>query len=145
MTRNRRLSILAAAIVAAGVLTSLAPVTQREANAGPLFRASPGGGYYYNGGNAPTYGGYSGFGNGPYGYNGSSGTGFSSSYGYADVSPGRYVAPSYRSYGLGNGFGTGGTYRGMFNHSYTGSRSYVQPDRPVYNAFGYGGYGGYSD
>jgi len=144
MIRFLKLSALAGAMVAAALLT---PVAQREANAGPLFRALTGGGYYYNGGYAPYYGGYSGYGYGPYGYGGiaaygyggNSAYGYSSPYGYANVAPGRYVAPSYRSYGFGNGYGTGGTYNGTYQPTY--SHSLFYPDRPAYNPYGYGVYG----
>jgi hypothetical protein len=134
MKRIFRLSTLAVALVAAVWLASLSPVAQREANADPLYR-----GYYYGGGYAPGDGRYSGF-----GYTGGySGYGYTSSYGYADPVPGRPVTPSYRAYGLGNGFGTGGTYRGMYygnnvDHAYGGSRFYAQPP---YNPYGYGPYG----
>jgi hypothetical protein len=140
MKRTLRLSTLASAMVAAVLLTSLAPVSQREANAGPLYRPLNGG-YYYGGGYAPGYVGYSTYGYGPYGYSGYSGYGYSSRYGYANPNALGYVVPSYRSYGIGNGFGTGGTYRGMFDNGYGGSRFYVQPYRPAYNPYGYGGYG----
>jgi hypothetical protein len=136
MIRILRLSALAGAFVAAALLT---PVAQREANAGPLFRALTGGGYYYNGGYAPGYGGYSGYGYGPYGYGGNVGYGYNSPYGYANDAPGPYVAPSYRSYGIGNGFGTGGTYNGAYNQTY--SHSLFFPDRPAYSPYGYGVYG----
>jgi len=138
MKRILSLSTLAGSIVVAAML---APVSQREANAGPLFRALTGGGYYYNGGYAPGYGGYSGYGYGPYGYGGYSSYGYNSPYGYANVAPGRYVSPSYRSYGLGNGFGTGGTYNGVVNQSY--SRSLFFPDHPPYTPYGYGAYSPY--
>jgi len=133
MKRILRLSTLAGAMVAAVLLPSLAPVSPSAANAGPLDR-----GYYYGGGYAPGYSGYSGYGYGPYGYGGYSLYGHSSAYGYADVAPGRPVAPSYRAYGFGNGFGTGATYRGIYNNSYSGSRLYGQP---AYNPYGYGAYG----
>jgi hypothetical protein len=126
MKRNFRLLTLADALVAAVWLTSLAPVAQREANAGPLYRAFNGG-YYYSGGYAPDYGGYSGYGYGPYGY---------------DTARG-YVYPSYRSYQLGNGFETDATYNGIIDHNQGGSRFYGQPYRPAYNPYGYGGYGPY--
>jgi len=129
MKRIFRLSTRASALIAAAWLASLSPVAQREANADPLYR-----GYYYGGGYAPGYGKYSGFGYTGYGY--------TSVYGYSDPMPGRPISPSYRAYGLGNGFGTGGTYRGMYNgsidHSYGGSRFYGQSP---YNPYGYGPYG----
>jgi hypothetical protein len=145
MKRTLRFSTLAGAMVAAVLLTSLAPVSQREANAGPLYLA-PNGGPYYGGGYASAYGGYSTYGYGPYGYSRYSGYGYSSPYGYGGytyVAPRAYVYPTYRSYGIGNGFGTGGTYRGMFDNGYSGSRFYGQPYRPAYNPYGYGGYGPY--
>jgi len=134
MKRILRLSTLAGAMVAAAWMASLAPVSQREANAGT---------FYYGGGYAPGYyGGYSGYGYRPYGYGG---YGYTSAYGYADSAPGRPISPSYRAYGFGNGFGTGGTYRGMYNgnidHAYGTSRFYGQPDPPAYNPYGNGPYG----
>jgi hypothetical protein len=136
MKRTLRLSTLASAMVAAVWLTSLAPVSQREANAGPLYLA-PNGGLYYGGGYAG-YGGYSGYGYTPYGYGYSPyGNG---GYTYA---PREYVEPSYRSYGIGNGFGTGGTYNGIIDHSYSGSRFFTGTYAPAYNPYGYGGYGPY--
>jgi hypothetical protein len=126
MNRNFRLSTLAGALVAAALLASLAPVALREANAGPLYRAFNGG-YYYSGGYAPGYGGYSAYGSGPYGY----------------ATPRGYVYPSFRSYQLGNGFDTDATYNGIIDHNSSGSRFYGQPYRPAYNPYGYGAYGSY--
>jgi hypothetical protein len=135
MIRILRLSTFAGAIVAAVLLT---PVSQREANAGPLFQALTGGGYYYNGGYGPGYGGYgpgyggySGYGYSPYGYGGYGG--------YTYAAPRAYAYPTYRSYGFGNGYGTGGTYNGVVAPTY--SRSLFFPDRPAYNPYGYGVYG----
>jgi hypothetical protein len=139
--RILRLSTLAAAIIAAVLLTSLAPVSPQAANAGPLVRGLTGG-YYYDG-YAPGYGDYSGYGYSPYGYGAYSGYGRSSSYGYADAAPRGYVYPTYRSYGLGNGFGTGATYRGVIDYRYGGYGPYGQPYRAPYSPYGYGGYGPY--
>jgi len=141
MKRILRSAKLAGAVVVAVGLTSLAPVAQHEANAGPLLRAVTGG-YYYDG-SAAGYAGYSGYGYSPYGYGAYSGYGNSSRYGYADAAPRGYVYPSYRSYGLGNGFGTGGTYRGVIDYRYSGSGPYGRPYRAAYSPYGYGGYGPY--
>jgi hypothetical protein len=138
MKRILRLSMLAGAIVAAVMLASVA---QREASAGPLFRALTGGGYYYNGGYVGGYGAYSTYGYGPYVYGGNPGYGYSSPYGYAYAAPRAYVYPTYRSYGIGNGFGTGGTYNGVVNQTY--SRSLFFPDHPPYTPYGYGAYSPY--
>ena len=123
MKRIFRLSTLAGAIVAAVLLTSLARVSPQTANAGPY-------GYAYTPGDR----GYSGYGYGPYGYGG-----------YTYVAPRAYVYHTYRSYGFGNGFGTGATYNGIIDHSYSGSRFYGQaPYNPYgYGPYGYGGYGAY--
>jgi hypothetical protein len=138
MKRTLRLSTLAGAMVAAVLLTSLAPVSPPEANAGPLYL--PNGGLYYGGGYAPGYGGYSTYGYGPYGYSGYSGYGYSpygnGGYVYA---PREYVEPSHRS----DGFGTGATYNGIIDHSYSGSRFFTGTYPPAYNPYGYGGYGPY--
>jgi hypothetical protein len=141
MKRIFRFSTLAGALVAAVLLTSLAPVSPQAANAGPLLRAVTGG-YYYDG-YAPGYGAYSEYGYGPYGYGAYSGYGRSSPYGYADASPRGYAYPSYRSYGFGNGFGTGATYRGVIDYRDGGSGSYGRPYRAPYSPYGYGGYGPY--
>lgn len=138
MTRILRLSTLAGAIVAAVLLSQVAP---QAANAGPLYRALNGG-YYYGPGYAPGYGGYAGYAYTPYGYGSTSG----------------YAYPSYRSYGIGNGYGIGGTYNGIIDHGYRGigptyngiidygyggSRYYGQPYRATYSPYGYGVYGPY--
>lgn len=133
MKRIRFLTLVGA-LVAAVCLASLSPVAQREANADPLYR-----GYSYGGGYAPGYGRYSGY-EYPGGF---TGYGYTSAYGYADPVPGGPVAPSYRAYGLGNGFGTGGTYRGMYygnnvDQAYGRMRFYGQPS---YNPYGNGPYG----
>ena len=125
MKRILRLSTLAGAMVAAVLLPSLAPVSPSAANAGPLYR-----GYYYGGGYAPGYSGYTGYGYGPYGYGG-----------YTYYAPRAYVYPTYNSYG----FGTDATYyyNGMFEHRFDSAHVYGQPFRPNYNPYGYGGYGPY--
>jgi hypothetical protein len=142
MKRILSSATLAGAVVAAVLLTALSPISPQAAHAGPLERALYGG-YYDNGGYAPGYGGYAGYGYSPYGYGGYSGYGRSSTYGYADVAPRAYVYPSYRSYGFGNGFGTGATYRGVVDYRYGGSGPYGQPYRAAYSPYGYGGYGPY--
>lgn len=119
MKRILRLSTLAGAMAAAALLTTLAPVAQREANAGP---------YYYGGGYAPRYGGYSGYGYGPYG-----------NLGYTYVAPRAYVYPS-----VGYGYVyPSQTYNGLFGVNYGNSGYYPQAYRPAYNPYGYGGYGPY--
>lgn len=135
MKRILRLSTLTGAIVAAGLLASLTPTTPNVAHADPVFRALRGG-YYYGSPYGPGYAPYSAYGYAPYGY--------SSAYGYANPMPGAYiVAPSYRAYGFGNGFGTGATYTGTINRGYYSSPVYGQPIRPPYNPYGNGGYGPY--
>ena len=120
MKRNNRGRPLVGA-VAAAVLTSSTFATQPAGAAGSLYN-----GYTYGARFVPAYGGYT------------------TRYGYADASPGRPVASSYRSYGIGNGFGTGGTYRGVYSgyvdHAYGASRHYVPPDRSAYDVYGSGGY-----
>jgi hypothetical protein len=130
MKRILRLSTLAGTIVAAAWLASLAPVSQREANAAPLYRAWNGG-YYYGGGYAPAYRGYSGYGYGPYGYGG-----------YTYAAPRGYIVPPYDPYGFRSGFGPGPTYNGLYVPTY--SHSLFYPDRPLYRPYGYGAYGPYS-
>jgi hypothetical protein len=131
-------SLRAAAILATVWLASLSPVSPQAAKAQPPERLRDRGytygttdGYYYGGGYGPPVG-YS-----PYGY--------TSTYGYADPGPGGPVAPSYRAYGLGNGFGTGGTYRGVYraDYNYGVSHYYGLPSRLAYSPYGYGGYGPY--
>lgn len=135
MQRNLWSLTFAAAMVAAAWLPS--PVSRSDANAGPYY-GTFNSGYYSRGGYAPGYGGYgghSGYGYSPYG-NG----------GYTYVAPRVYAYPSYRSYRSYNyspGIGTAGTYGGMIEQRYGGSRMYGQPYRPAYTPYGYGGYGPY--
>jgi hypothetical protein len=130
MKRILRLSTLACALVATAWLASLAPVAQREANAGPY------GPYYYGGGYAPRFGGYSGYsgyGYSPYGYGG---------YSYGPATG--YVYPSVGDYS--HGYGPqypSQTYNGLFGVRYGNSGYYGQAYRPAYNPYGFGGYGLY--
>jgi hypothetical protein len=121
MKRNHRGRPLVGAIAAA-VLTWSTLATERAGAETPYS------GYAWGPRFVPAYGGY----------------GYASRYGYADPSPGHSLASSYRSYGIGNGFGTGGTYRGVYSgyvdHAYGASRHYVSPDRPAYDIYGSGGY-----
>ena len=125
MKRKYRGGVLVGA-VAGAVLASSTLATQQASAAGPYYD-----GYTYGGRFVPAYGAYLGY-------------GYSSPYGYADPSPGHSVASSYRGYGIGNGFGTGGTYHGVYSgyvdHAYGASRHYVPPDRSAYDVYGSGGY-----
>jgi hypothetical protein len=131
MIRLCRLSTHTFAIFAATLLTSLALITPQTAIAGPFARGLTGG-YYYGGGYGPGYGGYSGYGYSPYGYGG-----------YSYVAPRAYVYPSSRYYDYSPGIGTAGTYHGMVDHRYGGSRPYGQTYGPFYSPYGYGSYGGF--
>jgi len=120
MKRILKLSTLAGAIVAAVLLTSMAPGSPQTANAQVYVGVN--GGYYYNGGYASTYRGYSGYGYSPYGYSG-----------YTYAAPRAYVTPYYSPYGYGVGYDNRYGNTGMFGQSY----------RAAYNPYGYGGYGPY--
>ncbi len=120
MIRTFKSLTLAGPLVATALLASLAPVGQREANAGQLYRAFNGG-YYYTWDPGYAYG----------------------AYGY--VAPGGYVYPSFRSYQLGNGFETDATYNGIIDHNSNSSRFYGQSYSPAYNPYGYGAYGPYGN
>ncbi len=139
MKRTFRLSLCGATVAAMGLL-SLAGLSAQRATADepddtePPIPVRPR--YYYGGGTGS-----------PQVYSERPRLGYTSSYGYADPSPGVPLAPSYRGYGLGNGFGTGGTYRGVYgnmvDHSYGRWRFYREPSRPAYTPYGSAGYGPY--
>lgn len=128
MKRFLRLSTLSGAIVASVMLAPISPLSLQTAEAQIRGLTIYGGGY------GQGYGGYSGYGGG-YGY---------SPYGrgaYTYYAPRGQVIQTYPTYRQGYGYRR--SNYGMFGNRFDGPHYYGQPDRPMYNPYGYGGYGPY--